>query len=208
MIKNARRISKGPEGPRWDVNTDIFSRSHFRRSVGTIEFKYFKDLALPRVKAAAASVPRFKSLEEHFGFHVDDPGEDNLELSFGSRSMPYKDAQGRIVEEKGASLRYTLAPTGEAAVILRPATSSLSRPVEDHLYLRIGRYSGQYLARRLASDLRDLVAYGCVTSLDADATAGEKMRVWWLRRSRPVQIGGAFVPASVLGQPRMPRWPW
>jgi hypothetical protein len=176
------------------VDTDIFSRSYYRISVGSIEFKYFKDLVLPEIKILAERIPRFKALEEHFGFHVDGSREDVLQLSFGSRSMLRKDAAGKAVEEQGAALRYTLGPTGEVAVVLYPASSSLSRPAEDHIYLRTGRYSGQGLARRLCHDLKDLVTYSCVTSLDAEATPGEKLRIWWLRHTHPLQMRGHHAP--------------
>jgi hypothetical protein len=166
------------------VDTDIFSRSYYRISVGSIEFKYFRDLVLPEIKILTERVPRFKALEEHFSFHVDSSREDALQLSFGSRSMPRKDAAGNTAREKGAALAYTLGPTGEVAVILYPATSCLSKPAEDHICLRTGWYSGQSLARRLCHDLKDLVAYSCVTSLDAEATPGEQLRVWWLRHTR------------------------
>jgi hypothetical protein len=172
------------------VGRDIFSRSYYWISVGSIEFKYFKDLVLPEIKILAERIPRFKALEEHFSFHVDSSREDALQLSFGSRSMLRKDAGGKAAEEKGAALRYALGPTGEVAVMLYPATSSLSKPVEHRIYLRTGRYSGQKLARHLSHDLKDLVAYSCVTSLDAEATPGEKLRVWWLRHTHPTQIEG------------------
>lgn len=188
--------------------TDLFSRSSFRSSVGNIEFKYFKDLSLANIKLLAERIPRFKALEEHFSFHIDDSREEALQLSFGSRSMAYRDSAGKAAEEKGAALLYTLAPTGEVAVTLSPATSTLSKPVEDHIYLRIGRFSGQYLAQRLRRDLRDLVAYGCVTSMDAEAAASEQMRIWWLRRTRPMQINGSYVRAPTLRYAGTARWRW
>jgi hypothetical protein len=166
------------------VGTDIFSRAYYRISVGSIEFKYFKDLVLPEIKVLAEELPRFKALEEHFSFHADGSHDDALQLSFGSRSMQRKNAAGKAAEERGAALRYALGPTGEVAVILYPATSHLSKPAEHRIYLRTGRYSGKELARRLRHDLKDLVAYSCVTSLDAEATAGEKLRVWWLRHTQ------------------------
>jgi hypothetical protein len=180
------------------VDTDIFSRSYYRISVGNIEFKYFKDLVLPEIKVLAARIPRFKALEEHFSFHIDSSREDALQLSFGSRSMLRKDAAGKAAEETGASLLYTLGPTGEAAVILYPATSSLSKPVEEQICLRTGRYSGRHLARRLCRDLGDLVAYGYVTSLDAEATLSEAARIWWLRHTHPTQLKNGYVRPPML----------
>jgi hypothetical protein len=172
---------------------DIFSRSYFRISVGSIEFKGFKDLVLPNIKSLTEKTQRFKALEEHFSFHVDNSQEAALQLSFGSRNMLRKDSAAKAATEKGAALLYTLGPTGDVAVILYPATSSLAKPVEEHIYLRVGRYSGYQLSRLLCRDLKDLVAYSCVTSLDAEATLGEKLRVWWLRHTRPMQIKGQYI---------------
>jgi hypothetical protein len=178
--------------PRWGVDTDIFSRSYFRISVGSIEFKRFKDLVVPNIKILTEKTPRFKALEEHFSFHIDNSQEEALRLSFGSRNMLRRDSAEKATE-RGAALLYTLGPTGEVTVILYPATSDLAKPVEDHIYLRIGRYSGYQLSRPLRRDLKDLVAYSCVTSLDAEATLSERLRIWWLRHTRPMQIKGEYV---------------
>jgi hypothetical protein len=175
------------------VATDIFSRSYFRISVGSIEFKRFKDLVVPNIKILTEKTQRFKALEEHFSFHMDTSKEEALQLSFGSRNMLRRDSAEKAATEKGAALLYTLGPTGEVTVILYPAASILAKPLEDHIYLRIGRYSGYRLSRLLRRDLKDLVAYSCVTSLDAEATLGEKLRIWWLRRTRPMQIKGEYI---------------
>jgi hypothetical protein len=181
------------------VNTDIFSRSYFRISVGSIEFKRFKDLILPDIKSLAENTPRFKALEEHFSFHIDDSQQAALQLSFGSRNMLRRDSAEISATEKGAALQYTLGSTGEVTVILYPAISELAKPFEDHIYLRIGRYSGYQLFRLLRRDLKDLVAYSCVTSLDAEATLSEKLRIWWLRHTHPMQIKGEYIRPLSFG---------
>jgi hypothetical protein len=186
------------------VDTDIFSRSSFRISVGSIEFKCFKDLVLPNLKSLTEKTPRFKALEEHFSFHIDNSKETALQLSFGSRNMLRRDSAGNAATEKGASLLYTLGPTGEVGVILYPAISSLAKPVEDQIYLRVGRYSGYQLSRLLRRDLKDLVAYSCVTSLDAEATPGEELRVWWLRHTHPMQIKGEYIRPPTFRYPGTP----
>jgi hypothetical protein len=200
MVGTAQRQAKERD-PRWGVDTDIFSRSYYRISVGSIEFKYFKDLVLPEIKALVERIQRFKPLEEHYSFRIDGSRENALQLSFGSRRMLHKDAAGKAAQETGASLLYTLGPTGEVSVILYPATSSLSKPSEEQIYLRMGRYSGQHLARRLCRDLGDLVAYSYVTSLDAEATLGESARVWWLRHTHPRQIKNGYVRPPMLPAP-------
>jgi hypothetical protein len=184
---------------RWGVDTDIFSRSYFRTSVGSIEFKRFKDIVLPDIKILTEQTPRFKALEAHFSFQVDNSQEVALRLSFGSRNMLRRDSAETAATEKGAALLYTLGPTGEVTVILYPVTSNLAKPVEDHIYLRIGRYSGYQLSVLLRRDLKDLVAYSCVTSLDAEATLGEKLRIWWLRHTHPTQIKREYIRPLSLG---------
>jgi hypothetical protein len=185
--------------PRWGVDTDIFSRSYFRTSVGSIEFKRFKDLVVPDIKILTEKTQRFKALEEHFSFHMDNSKEEALRLSFGSRNMLRRDSAEKTATEKGGALLYTLGPAGEVTVILYPVTSNLAKPVEDHIYLRIGRYSGYQLSILLRRDLKDLVAYSCVTSLDAEATLSEKLRIWWLRLTRPMQIKGQYMRPLSFG---------
>jgi hypothetical protein len=181
------------------VDTDIFSRSYFRISVGSIEFKRFKDLVLPDIKILTETTPRFKALEEHFSFHIDNSQEEALRLWFGSRNMLRGDSAEKAATENGAALLYTLGPTGEVTAILYPATSDLAKPGEDHIYLRVGRYSGYKLSRLLRRDLKDLVAYSCVTSLDAEATLSEELRIWWLRHTHPMQIMGRYIRPLTFG---------
>jgi hypothetical protein len=130
---------------------------------------------------------------------MDNSPETVLRLSFGNRNMLRRDSAENAATEKGAALQYTLGSTGEVSVILFPATSELAKPVEDHVYLRIGRYSGYHLSRLLRRDLKDLVAYSCVTSLDAEASLSEKLRVWWLRHTHPLQIKGEYIRPLTLG---------
>lgn len=78
-------------------------------------------------------------------------------------------------------------------VSLYPCKSTLARWAEEQLYLDARFVSAHQLWSRLESDLHALVAYGFVTSLDAEATLGERLRVAGLRRTKPAQVDGKYV---------------
>jgi hypothetical protein len=135
-----------------------FIKSYERLSIANIEFRHFKLTARPNIDAVCGSLKRFRALRDVFGFFVDDKCEDRLQLQFGTRSMFRKNVDGSVATEKGTGLLYSMGPTGHVAVIIYPATSKLAKPFEDHIYLRIGRYSGYQLYKRLRRDIRDMVA--------------------------------------------------
>ncbi len=147
---------------------DPYRRSYFRQSVGKIEFRYFKELSAPKIRELISEIPRFEALDKYCSFYVDDSRPEALQAYFGRRIMFRKDLEGKTAAENGGTLLYTLGSTGMVAVILYPAKSSLGQPLEDHIYLRIGHYSGYQIQEKLPKDLRDLVAYSYVSSLDAE----------------------------------------
>lgn len=127
-----------------------FIKSYFRLGVAKIEFRYFKDHASDAlVRRSAKTISRFDALEKLYSFYVGAPYPETLQLWFGNRSMFRKNLSGGTAVEKGPVLVYSLGPTGEVAVILYPASSSVANPVEDHIFLAIGRFSGYQLLKRL-----------------------------------------------------------
>ncbi len=116
-----------------------------------------------------------------------------------NRSMFRRAPGGNLAVEGGLTLLYTLAGNGAVAVILYPAGSDIARPLEDHLFLAVRRLTGHELLSRLEQDLRYLIAYGHVTSIDAHPTLGERVMIWWLRQSQPKQVQGSY-KASELSQ--------
>ena len=144
-----------------------FAQSLFRRKVARIEFDIFRDGAKDAILAASKEVPGFDVLEKYFSFYItlDDP--DTVQAWFGNRSMFRKDLEGKVASESGVHLLYSLGPAGDVVVVLYPSKSSLAKVAEDQLYIGVGRYGGYRLLRRVKSDMRSLVAYGYVSSLDA-----------------------------------------
>jgi len=180
------------------VQQHPFSKSYSRLSAARIEFRYFKDLVTPEALSIARQIPRFPALEDIYSFYIDTCRPDALQLWFGNRSMFRTDASGKVAAEKGGTLLYTLGPEGRVAVILYPATSDLSKPYEDHIYLRIGFYSGYQLHTMFRRNIKDLVSYCHVTSLDGDPTFLEKTRICWLRWTHPFQLKGEFKRAKIF----------
>jgi hypothetical protein len=156
---------------------------------------------LPQIENICASIDRFKPLADAYSFYIDSRDVDRLQLWFGNRPMFRTNPDGSIAVEGGLTLLYTLGPTGAVAIILYPASSSLAKTFEDHIYLGIGRYTGYQLYRRLPRDLRALVAYGHATSLDGDPTWRERLQVRWMRLAQPMQVKGEF--ARPAGKQRL-----
>ncbi len=147
----------------------------------------------------ARNVRGFSALEDVYNFYVSRAVKDTLQLSFGHRSMFRATAdQKKTAVEAGPSLVYSLGPTGQFSTILYPARSDLGRPHEDHLFLQIGATSATRLIEGMPKDLRLMVAYAHVSSIDMTATWGERARIWWLRQLCHRGQDGKFRKAPIL----------
>ena len=133
------------------------------------------------ILGVARSVHGFEDLERIYGFWIDRGNPDTLQLSFGRRSMfrPTVDRR-RTASETGPTLVYSF---GDRAIVtvLYPAKSDLARVHEDHLFLQIGATSGGILLEGMRRDVRVLVAYAQVTSIDLTASWRARLRIWILR---------------------------
>jgi len=123
-----------------------------------------------------------------------------LNLSFGNRSMFRLTTDlKKTAAEDGPTLSYTMGPDGTISTILYPVKSDLAHVHEDHLFLGIGSTSGINLLEGMRNDVRDLVAYAHVSSIDMDATWGEWIRIGALRIMRPRGQKGSFERAPIWG---------
>jgi hypothetical protein len=152
------------------------------------------------ILAIARSVPGFDDLERIYGFHIDRWNPDTLQLSFGNRSMfrPTVDRK-RTASESGPTLVYSF---GDAAIVtvLYPAKSDLARVHEDHLFLQIGATSGSMLLEGMRRDIRVLVAYAQVTSIDLAASWRARLWIWILRLLCARQQDGRFSKPPLWGK--------
>jgi hypothetical protein len=152
------------------------------------------------ILAKARTVPGFVELEQIYDFRVDRSNPDTLQLSFGTRSMfrPAVDRK-KTAAESGPTLVYSLGPTGEMATILYPVRSDLGRTREDHIFLQIGARSGIKLVEGLQRDLKLLVSYAHVSSIDMTASLGERSRIWLVRQLCHRGEEGKFQKAPFWG---------
>ena len=125
-----------------------------------------------------------------------------MQVFFGNRPL------GRLVPEserpafeKGAALVYSLGPTGALMTGLFPCSSELASWREEAITWVQQEFSAIRMQNRLRRDLKDLAAYCRVTSLDAQASLADKLRIWWLSRIRSRQIEGNFTYASMRFAP-------
>jgi hypothetical protein len=148
----------------------------------------------------ARSVPGFDGLERIYSFHVDRWNPDTLQLSFGHRSMfrPTVDRK-RTASETGPTLVYSFGEAG-IVTVLYPANSDLARVHEDHLYLQIGAKSGSILLEGMRRDIRVLVAYAQVTSIDLAASWRARLRICALRLLCARQQDGKFRKPPLWGK--------
>jgi len=167
-----------------------FSVGSRRFKNAQIEFAWFKSQAEQDIPDLAASIPDFAALEAYAGFYVIARDRDAVEARFGNRPTGRQNSSGAYQSESGASLVYSLAPTGHVATMLFPASSEFVRVPEDVVFVRIGRIGGIALHRRLRKDLKLLVAYQRVTSIDTSPSIREKALVWWMRFYFRTQVRG------------------
>lgn len=154
-----------------------------RRSDARHEMALLRSESDEEILTKARAIPGFKELEQIYHFHVDRFNPDTLVLSFGNRSMFRSTVdRKRTAAESGPSLVYSLGPTGEMATILYPARSDLARTHEDHIFLRINARSGIKLVEGMERDLKLLVSYAHVSSIDMRASLGERSRIWLVRQ--------------------------
>ncbi|MCR6502510.1 hypothetical protein MUO32_26125 [Shinella sp. CPCC 101442] len=108
-----------------------------------------------------------------------------MQVWFGNRPMSGRRTEkGAIARESGPSLVYSRGPSGEMAVIMYPVKSDVANVYEDAIILRIGfmDYWDLYLGVR--QDMRDLMAYAYVSSIDLKPSWTQSLRIKWLRWTR------------------------
>ena len=154
------------------------------------EFAAFKDIAEQDIPALIAAVPGFEALKAYCSFYVGSGRIDTIQARFGRRATGRLTVEGEMAWETGAALVYSFGPTGWVAAMLYPPESPVARVHEDFIYLHLKPASTSKLRKRLHRDLRDLVAYEEVASLDGDPTWAQRLRIWWLRYKSRLQIKG------------------
>lgn len=175
-----------------------FKKKYFELQSARIEFRFFKCKAPPKIEEIKKRLPKFSVLENLYSYYLDEQRVEALQLSFGVRPSGRMSKDGKAIAEGRGVLLYTLGPDGRVAVAIYPTQSESWKPFEDHIYLRIGRFSGNQLLDRLEKDIRDFIAYTYVTAIDGSPTLQQRFRIWWLRRTHPMQVEGKYQNPSMF----------
>lgn len=160
-----------------------------------LQFAQWKDEAPDLLKRAVLSTHRGTQMVNVHSLLADTPHEQTVQVWFGKRPISHLqkiNGTGVPIEE-GATLLYSLGPTGDVAVTLYPARSDAHRMQEDHIRLELKRMSINRMRRVYKQHVRDLVAYQFYSSLQGKASWLESCRVQWLRNTSPVSVGGQTI---------------
>lgn len=153
-----------------------------RRQNARHEIQNLKNQTDEAIFAKARSIEGFESLEKIYNFYIDRSHPDTLQMSFGNRSMFRLTVNlEKTAAEEGPTLLYSLGHTGFFSTILYPAKSDISHTHEDYLFLQIGETSSQNLIEGMGSDLKMLVAYAHVSSIDMIPSPRERISIGLLR---------------------------
>ncbi|MBD8663040.1 hypothetical protein IFT59_07210 [Rhizobium sp. CFBP 8752] len=167
-----------------------------QRAVGRYEFDAFVETARDELKRCTEDFKRFKPLEDAYGLTTSFSDKDRFQINFGKRKSDFRDMNGNMIIEKGATLLYSLGIRGEVATMLYGANSDSAKMQEKLIYLRIGHFSAHQLRSKMHRDIRDLVAYAYCSSVDTEPTFGERVRVWFIRRFCPRYVDDKFTTAE------------
>lgn len=135
-------------------------------------------------------------------FYGQRPFESVKELVQQDGSLP--SLRRRFLIERGASLTYQRGDNGAVIVTLAPAITENFRPQESAIVLDFMTDPSPLRAPpwlvvppRIESHWRCLMSYLQCTSIDGDPTLGDRLRLGWLRWTKPLIIEEKLAP---------PRW--
>lgn len=181
------------------TRSPIFAASRLRQANAETEFRYFRSQIREEVKKLTSSNEDYAALKAAYGLSVSFNGYDQIQIGFGKRKLSVLDLDDNQAVERGAQLVYSLGRIGgHVATVLYPAHSPLGSASEEHIFIRIGSYSGLRLLAALPADLSDLARYAFVSGIETDPTFYDRCRIWWLRLTRAKQIEGKFSPPDKL----------
>ena len=182
---------------RGGMGMSIWGKSWQQYHRAETEFRVFADMMMSDTKRLAHEIEGFDQLDDEFTFYVRRNGRNQVQAFFGHRQMgrPKIDGSG-TARERGASLVYSVGPTGGLMIGLFPCESELSTwkvGAVTKVYSRFGAFE---IHSRLQRDLRYLGSYCRVTSLGATSSLADKVRIAWIGFTRSRQVEGKFAKAS------------
>ena len=100
--------------------------------------------------------------------------------------------------EDGVTMLFNLLPDGYVNITLYPAKTKVMRPIEDFIVLHQPRKATWLLNKRNQKSLwSDFMAYSQCTSLIGTPSIYQRLRIFWIRHSRPMCINGIMQPIKI-----------
>jgi len=194
-----------------------FRRDRQKRKRRKEDWTSFIGSARDRFAELARNDPRQEFFRSIYGFHtVQGAGSGDptiFEVFYGARpydkkveftdenGKPLDHPQKRLLSETGAHLIYSQRANGAVLCTLEPARAEGYGRRESSMLLELIRNPGKLLKDRvIRCHWNHFIAYAEVSSLDGDPTPSERLRVWYLMKTRHLLVKGQ------LEKPRY--WTW
>jgi hypothetical protein len=135
------------------------------------------------------------------GSRVGGNNSDVVEVFWGIQPIKRLDKKNifSTLKETGVTLLINLLPDGHVMITLYPAKTDTMKPIEDCIILH--RFcKAEWLVKETNQKAlwRDFMAYTECTSLIGSPSILQRLRVFWVKYSRPVYVNGVQMPIKGL----------
>lgn len=126
---------------------------------------------------------------------------DVVDVFWGAQRVKRIDKRNgfELLTEDGVTMLFNLLPDGHVSITLYPAKTKVMRPIEDCILLhRFCKATWLLKERNQKALWRDFMAYTECTSLIGTPSIWQRLRMFWVKYSRPVCIDGVQMPVRGL----------
>ena len=126
---------------------------------------------------------------------------DVVEVFWGAQPIKRIDKRNnfKLLTEDGVTMFIYLLPDGNVSITLYPAKTEVMQPLEDCILLhRFIKATWLQKEKNQKSLWRDFMAYTECTSLTGTPSIGQRLRMFWLKYSRPLCVNGKQQPIRGL----------
>lgn len=126
---------------------------------------------------------------------------DIVEVFWGSHPVKKIGATNnfQLLPETGVTLFFNLLPDGHVLISMYPAKNEIMRPIEDHILLhRFCKAEWLNKKKNQKALWRDFMAYTECTSLIGTPSLYQRLRMSWVKYSRPIYVNGVQQPIKMV----------
>ena len=126
---------------------------------------------------------------------------DVVDVFWGTQPVKSIDKRNgfELLKEDGVTMLFNLLPDGHVSITLYPAKTKVMRPIEDCILLhRFCKATWLLKERNQRALWRDFMAYTECTSLIGTPSIWQRLRMFWVKYSRPVCINSVQQPIRGL----------